>query len=75
MFLVLKIIFLKSCKIFRELSITESNYSNVAGATLLKSLSAVDILLPVIQEFRYIFPKFGLSPSKKIALFASLKVR
>ena len=27
----------------------------VAGATLLKSLSAVDILLPILQEFRNVF--------------------
>ena len=33
----------------------ENDYSNVAGATLLKSLFTVDILLPILQEFRNIF--------------------
>ena len=55
--LVLITIFLNFCKISRKLSITESDNSNVAGATLLKSLSAVDILLPILQEFRNIFSK------------------
>ena len=35
----------------------ESDNSNIAGATLLKSLSTVDILLPILQEFRNIFLK------------------
>ena len=35
-----------SCKISSKLPIMESDCSNVSGATLLKSLSAVDILLP-----------------------------
>ena len=34
-----------------------SKSNNVAGATLLRSLSAVDILLPVLQELRNIFLK------------------
>ena len=38
-----------------RLSITKSDNSNVAGATLFKSLSAVDILLPILQEFRNVF--------------------
>ena len=33
----------------------ENDYSNVAGATLLKSLFAVDILHPILQQFRNIF--------------------
>ena len=41
-FLVLKI--LKSCKIYRKLSITEIDYNKAACATLVKSLSAMDIL-------------------------------
>ena len=45
------------CKISRKLFITENDYSNVAGATLLKSLSPVDILLLILQEFRNIFLK------------------
>ena len=53
----MKTIFLNFCKISWKLSITESDNSNVAGATLLKSLSAVDILLPILQEFRNIFLK------------------
>ena len=62
LFLVLKTIFLnnifiKFCKISRELSITEGDNSNVAGATLHESLSAADILLPIFQEFRNIFLK------------------
>ena len=44
-------------KICRKSSITEIDYSNAAGATLLKSLTAVDILLPILQEFRNIFLK------------------
>ena len=45
------------CEISRKLFITENDYSNVAGATLLKSLSPVDILLLILQEFRNIFLK------------------
>ena len=40
-----------------KLSITEIDYSNAAGAALLKSLTAVDILLQILQEFRNIFLK------------------
>ena len=40
------------CKISRKLSITESDNSNSARASLLKSLSAVDILFPTLQKFR-----------------------
>ena len=36
---------LNSCKIFKKLLITESDYSNIAGATLLKSLSTVTLLV------------------------------
>ena len=54
---MLKTIFLNFGKISRKLSTTESDNSNVAGATLLKSLSIVDILLPILQEFRNIFLK------------------
>ena len=50
-------IFIKFCKISRKLSTTEGDNSNIAGAILHKSLSAVDILLPILQEFRNIFLK------------------
>ena len=33
----------------------EGDCSNVPGAALLKSLSTVDILLPILQKFRTIF--------------------
>ena len=50
--------FPKLCKISRKVSIMVSNgNSNVAGAALLKSPSAVDILLPILEEFRNIFLK------------------
>ena len=49
--------FRKLLQISWKLSITESDSSNVVGATLLKSLSAVDILLLILQEFRSIFLK------------------
>ena len=52
LFHVFKAISLNSCKISRKLSITESDYSNFAGATLLKSLSTVDILLPILQNLK-----------------------
>ena len=52
-----KLFFLNSCKISRKLSVTESDDSNVAGETLLKLFSAVDILLPTLQKFRNIFLK------------------
>ena len=35
----------------------ERDYSNAAGETLIKSLSAMDILLIILQEFRYCFLK------------------
>ena len=57
LFIVFKTIFLNYYKISRKLSITENDTSNVAGATRLKSLSAVDLLLPILQEFRNIFLK------------------
>ena len=50
----------------RKLSTTESDNSNVAGATLLKSLSIVDILLPILQEFRNIFLKKHLRKTAEV---------
>ena len=35
----------------------ERNYSNAAGVTFLKSLSTMDILLSIIQEFRHFFSR------------------
>ena len=52
-----KLFSLNPCKISRKLPITERNYSNAAGATLLKSLSAVDILVWILQEFCHFFLK------------------
>ena len=40
---------------FSEISITEIDFSNVAGATLPKSL--VDIFLRIFQELRIKFPE------------------
>ena len=40
-----KLFSLNPCKISRKLLIKKRDYSNAAGATLLKSLSDVDILL------------------------------
>ena len=57
LFLVLKTIFLDSFKILRKLSITKSDNSNIASAAPLKSLSVVDILLPILQQFRIFFWK------------------
>ena len=45
----------------------------MAGVTLLKSFSAVDILLPILQEFRNIFLKEHLRKSAEAA-FTSLNV-
>ena len=39
-----------SYKIFRKLTSTKSYYSNVASATLLKSLPVLDIFLQILQE-------------------------
>ena len=44
----------------------ESNNGNVAGAPLLKSLSAVDILIPILQEFKNIFLKKCLRKSGEV---------
>ena len=49
--LILKTVFLNTYKIYRKLPITESDYSNVTGVALLKSLSTVNILLRIHQEF------------------------
>ena len=43
---------LNSSKVFRNLPITESNFSNVAGVTLLKSFFLVYIIFQILQEFR-----------------------
>ena len=52
-----KLFSLKYCKIFTKLSITEIDCNNAGGAALLKSISTVDILIPILQEFRNIFLK------------------
>ena len=57
LFLVLKTIFLNFCKISSKLSTTESDNSNVSDAAPLKSLSELDILLPILQKFRNFFLK------------------
>ena len=58
-----KLFFLNSCKISRKLFITESDNSNIAGATLLKPFVSADILPPILQEFRNIFLKEHLRKS------------
>ena len=50
-------LFLNSYKIFRKLLITESDYTNVAGAASLKLLSLVDISLRILKKFRKSFLK------------------
>ena len=45
----------------------ENDNGNVAGAPLLKSLSAVDILTPVLQEFKNIFLNKCLRKSGEVA--------
>ena len=47
---MLETVSLNPCKISRKLPITESDYSNVTGAALLKSLAAENILLRILQE-------------------------
>ena len=47
----LKLYLLNSWKICWKLTITESDFSNLADATLLKSPSAVDIFLRTLQQF------------------------
>ena len=44
----------------------ESDNGNVAGAPLLKSLSGVDILIPILQEFKNIFLKKCLGKSGEV---------
>ena len=53
----MKTIFFKILQNLQETIHYGIDYNNAAGATLLKSLSAVDILLPLLQEFGYIFLK------------------
>ena len=52
-----------------QLPFTESDYIEVAGAALLKSFSAVDIFLQILQEFRNIFLKVHLSKAAPAAFF------
>ena len=59
-FLYLKLFSLNSCKISRKLSITETDYNNIAGATLTNSLPTVDILFSILQGVRNIFFKENL---------------
>ena len=61
--------FLSSWKISWELPITKNDYSNVARATLLKSLLAVDIFLRISQEFRNILRKEHLRKAAPAAFF------
>ena len=49
-FLYWKLVFSNSYNISKELPITKSYYSNAASATLLKSLSVLDIFLQMLQE-------------------------
>ena len=49
-FLMLETVSLNPCKMSRKLPITKSDYSNVTGVALLKSLSAVNILLRILEE-------------------------
>ena len=70
-FLILKI-FLKLLKISSKLPITKNDYSNMARATLLKSLLAVDIFLQISQQFRNILRKEHL---KKVAFAAFFQVK
>ena len=51
----MKTIFFKIVQNLWEIIHYGIDYNNAAGATLLKSLSAVDILLPLLQEFGKIF--------------------
>ena len=57
MFLVLKTVLLNFCKISKKLPITESNFSNVADETVLKSLFVIDTFLRIHREFRNNFLK------------------
>ena len=50
MFPELKTVLLTSCKISRDLHITESDFSNVLGAVLLKSFSVVNMFLGILRE-------------------------
>ena len=61
-FLVLKTIDLLYCNLLQKITektslITESDFSNVASAFLLKSLSLMDTLLRIRKEFRNSFLK------------------
>ena len=50
------------------MSIGEIDYSNAAGATLLESLTAVDILVPILQEFRNTFLKEHLRKAAAVTV-------
>ena len=58
----------------RNLTITESDYRNFAFATLLKSLSVVDILLRILQDFRNHFLKEHLRKTATAA-FLPINIR
>ena len=53
----LKLFSLNSLEIYKKLSITKSDQSNVAVATLLKTLSLMDTFLRINKEFRNNFFK------------------
>ena len=54
-FPVLKTVLLNFCKILRKLPITESDFSNVADETLLKSLSVIDTFLEYTENLEITF--------------------
>ena len=69
MFLVLKAILVKLLQNLWEVIHYGDDYSNAAGATLLKSLTAVDILLPILQEFRNTFLKEHLRKAAEATVY------
>ena len=66
MFLLLKAILVKLLQNLWEI--------NATGATLLKSLTAVDIFLPILQGFRNIFLKELLRKAAEAAVCSMLRL-
>ena len=60
-----KLFISNSWKTSKKSSITESNFSNVAGTALLKSLPIVVIFLKIFQEFRNIFAEETLPSAEE----------
>ena len=71
MFLRRKLPLVKFWKTSKKLTITESNFSNVAGTALLKSFSVVDIFLKILREFANNFPEENLQKAASAALIRS----